>query len=321
LGRPVPPAMISTIVVVGFPRDVCVRERKNTVRHLPGFETAHYIVKSQTVFAKFDSHEHAVAAAERLSSEPFDMDEPWLGSLQAELAKRDLEMRDDQQHRGTVWQPPPIARAMPAAVNGVAASPQTLVVVSKEHAQGLPPQSIGEIYSVMSGYESHSVDGYGSVSVSFSTAEDAVGAVEQAGAMGMQAELRPVPGASPAPAHSSYTPSTPRFGDGSFPAGGFHAAPMAAAPAAKRPRFGEPGHGPAVDTLAVFKVQEQGLTPEGLNEMFAQMQGFLATQYNPRLESCFVKFQSPEEAVSALQQAAAVGLQAEMAKRSFNLRR
>jgi len=97
-------------------------------------------------------------------------------------------------------------------------------------------------------------------------------------------------------------------------------APVAAAPMggfgapAKRQRVAA---GP-IDTIAVVALKEKGLAHDQLQEFFEGMHGFSLLQFNPRIGSLFVKFQSSAEAETAIGEAAGAGIHAEWARRNLD---
>jgi len=116
------------------------------------------------------------------------------------------------------------------------------------------------------------------------------------------------------------SPATAEGGADWWPSSGA-ARSMASEPPAKRfcPSAGE-GTGELVDTLAVTRVATNGLTPEAVNATFADMDGFVATQYNERIDGCFVKFRDHACAVAARQTAAGTGVPVDLARRSLAIR-
>mmetsp|Transcript_55369 Transcript_55369/g.125904 ORF Transcript_55369/g.125904 Transcript_55369/m.125904 type:complete len:238 (+) Transcript_55369:58-771(+) len=80
---------VSTICVVGFPADAGVRERKNFLRFLPGFERA-VVTKTNTLFAKFETPTDAENAVAMLATVPYDQDDSSSYPVKAELAKSEM---------------------------------------------------------------------------------------------------------------------------------------------------------------------------------------------------------------------------------------
>lgn len=81
--------MVSTIRVVGFPQDATMRERKNYVCFLPGFEKS-VLTKTNTLFVKFEDADLAEGACDILNTRPYDSDDPQVAPVQAEMAKNDM---------------------------------------------------------------------------------------------------------------------------------------------------------------------------------------------------------------------------------------
>jgi len=329
-----PPAMsVTTIVIAGFPADAPMRERKNAARLLAGFESAHCNLKSGTVFAKFDTPESAQAAVDFLSTNPYDMDDEGAGGLKCELAKRDLEVRDTPQKKpvafgkgGALTAPAmaPMPRMAPApapfysapaysgqpAYTGPPASGVDTVAVTKISLQGWTPESVNDLFGNMPGFVvcqyNERIDG---CFVKFNNARAAAAAVQKGGAAGVQAQLAKrsleLEGKGGGKGAVAPAPSYPSYDSWS------------AAPPAKKPRTDAPAGG--VDTLALMKVSSQGLTPDGVAATFANMTGYVTYQHNERIDGCFIKFTDAAAAARAKLQAASLGLEVELARRSLQV--
>mmetsp|Transcript_53198 Transcript_53198/g.121060 ORF Transcript_53198/g.121060 Transcript_53198/m.121060 type:complete len:337 (-) Transcript_53198:48-1058(-) len=335
--------MTSTIVIIGFPLDATMRERKNIAKYLPGFVTAHYLVKSGTVFAKFDSPESAQAAVDRLNHDIYDADDPGFGPLKASIAKRELEVRDEPQkkilaasasasypsglgsapvalrpvsmgHMGGMREMagmgmPLSALTGPRASSVPAAAGVDTVAVMKVGYQGLTPEGINETFGLLPGFIACQYnDRIDACFVKFNTAQAAQRACSRGMTMGIQAEM----------AKRSLT--MPGEAKGSGKGGGYHdyAAQDSYAPAPKRMRTEASASAGAIDTLVVMKLAKHGLSLEAVSQTFQSMQGFVTVQYNEPLDAAFVKFTSPGEASAALRLAGQCGVPTEMARRSMN---
>lgn len=309
-----------------------MRERKNAARLLAGFESAHCNLKSGTVFAKFDSPESAQAAADFLSTNPYDMDDEAAGGLKCELAKRELEVRDTPQKKiwptpfgkGGAMAPAPMAMApmarmapapapfysAPASYGGPPSAGIDTVAVTKVTQQGWTPESVNDLFGSMPGFVvcqyNERIDG---CFVKFNSARAAAAAVQKGPAVGVQVQLAKrsleLEGKGGGKGAAAAPPSYPAYDSWS------------AAPPAKKPRT-EPTGG-NVDTLALMKLATQGLTPEGVAATFAGMAGYVTYQYNERIDGCFIKFSDAGTTTRAKSQAASMGLQVEMAKRSLQV--
>jgi len=108
---------ITTIAVAGFPEDASWREMKNLCRLCKGYERAH-VTQSKSgafqLFVKFSSAEWADRARAQLHGMRFDED---LGEdsvyLKADMARRDMEVREGKPARGNEDATPPWREAPP----------------------------------------------------------------------------------------------------------------------------------------------------------------------------------------------------------------
>eukprot|EP00929_Paragymnodinium_shiwhaense_P123661 TRINITY_DN9778_c0_g1_i2.p1 TRINITY_DN9778_c0_g1~~TRINITY_DN9778_c0_g1_i2.p1 ORF type:complete len:365 (+),score=111.13 TRINITY_DN9778_c0_g1_i2:93-1187(+) len=78
------------------------------------------------------------------------------------------------------------------------------------------------------------------------------------------------------------------------------------------------GGGGGVDTLAIIGAFEKGITEGELESFFAQLPGFLAYKVNNKLSGAFVKFESVQLAVDALNESQRAGIEAQFARSSMN---
>lgn len=92
-----------------------MRERKNYVCFLPGFERA-ILTKTNTLFAKFQAQELAEQAIEILTYRKYDDDDPKSVPVSAQMAKNELAENCKQTAVPFVASaPPPMSFATPAA--------------------------------------------------------------------------------------------------------------------------------------------------------------------------------------------------------------
>eukprot|EP00746_Dinoflagellata_sp_MGD_P124835 gnl/MRDRNA2_/MRDRNA2_59470_c0_seq1.p1 gnl/MRDRNA2_/MRDRNA2_59470_c0~~gnl/MRDRNA2_/MRDRNA2_59470_c0_seq1.p1 ORF type:complete len:569 (+),score=116.93 gnl/MRDRNA2_/MRDRNA2_59470_c0_seq1:223-1707(+) len=75
--------------------------------------------------------------------------------------------------------------------------------------------------------------------------------------------------------------------------------------------------GGPVDTVAILNMHEKKLTEEYLRAEFADLPGFVFMKVNPKMGCAFAKFESREDAESAMDTANAMGMSAEWAKRNL----
>mmetsp|Transcript_9044 Transcript_9044/g.21595 ORF Transcript_9044/g.21595 Transcript_9044/m.21595 type:complete len:230 (-) Transcript_9044:72-761(-) len=214
---------ITTLVVVGFPGDVSMRDRKNFVRALPGFEGARLNTK-HTLFVKFDCVESAANALAWLQATPFDMDDPASRPVRASFANQELDLNRGSQRpvdiqtqdsyfqtprQSAQYSPPemvippaslrssprypPQARGAPPAKKQrgpPAAGGMSTVAVMGLQRKGLSEVDVKTVFEGMEGYEACKfAPNAGGCFVKFTTPYQAQVAVGGATAMGMEAEL------------------------------------------------------------------------------------------------------------------------------------
>eukprot|EP00451_Oxyrrhis_marina_P000345 CAMPEP_0204269328 /NCGR_PEP_ID=MMETSP0468-20130131/15861_1 /ASSEMBLY_ACC=CAM_ASM_000383 /TAXON_ID=2969 /ORGANISM="Oxyrrhis marina" /LENGTH=227 /DNA_ID=CAMNT_0051244701 /DNA_START=63 /DNA_END=746 /DNA_ORIENTATION=+ len=212
---------ITTLVVVGFPSDATMRDRKNFVRALPGFEGARLNTK-HTLFVKFDSVEAASNALAWLQATPFDMDDPSSRTVRASFANQELDLNRGSQRQVDIQAPeayyqaprqypppeavvppaglmrhtpryPPQVRSAPPAKRQrgpPATGGMSTVAVMGLQRKGLSEVDVRTVFEGMDGYEACKfAPNAGGCFVKFSSSYQAQAAVGGATAMGIDAEL------------------------------------------------------------------------------------------------------------------------------------
>eukprot|EP00927_Polykrikos_kofoidii_P045114 TRINITY_DN38996_c0_g1_i1.p1 TRINITY_DN38996_c0_g1~~TRINITY_DN38996_c0_g1_i1.p1 ORF type:complete len:286 (-),score=45.93 TRINITY_DN38996_c0_g1_i1:56-913(-) len=282
--------MVSTICVVGFPSDAPMRERKNYVCFLPGFERSIF-TKTSTLFVKFDCQENALTACAVLCQRPYDDDDPSVPSVHAELAKKDMDAHAKQMVISDV----PV-RILPAphisvASNGsgggggvIASNTGPILPVATYRPPPQPMQGIHVPPPAMAMRSAGMPDN---------------GWLSNFGHSGGM-------GVSSCRGASVSSPVTVGGGGGGFTTDGGYGA--------KRARPAQDPMG--IFTIAVLGMRAKGLAEEVVVDAMEGLPGYLASKPAHAVDGIFAKFSSPDAAILAMQVLNEGGIHAEMARRN-----
>lgn len=206
------------------------------------------------------------------------------------------------------------------------------------------PRELENMMRFMPGYEGIKVTGPkgggkggAAVFVKFDNADDAVAAMTVLHNMPFdlqypdqlmrveiaRSDMKTPAAAVPRSAVQAYQPAPPRHAHPVYnqpPPPVYAPTPVtyaaASGPPSKRARTEEDAG--SVDTLALFGATEKGYTEGQLEDYFAQLPGFMCFKGNKRVGGGFVKFETPELAMSALGAAIESGLEAQIARTSMS---
>jgi len=345
---------VSTIFVAGLPVDATYRELENLVRFLPGYE-AFKMASSRgkagggiTLFAKFDLTFSATAALEVLNGVPFDTKNPDV-TMRVEMARSDMT-GEAQQREPKKPAPVMVHQALPVQKRqapqredwngswdqGARKRPKIdygevdTIVLLGQVEKGFTERQLEEYFSQCPGFLAWKPNRkVGGGFVKFSTPKFAVEAIDVAASSSIEATI----------ARSSMTfaggepPAKIATGwSSSLSANQTKDAPRTKGAASKGYSKGSSGgvskgstslaaDPAAVDTIVLLGATEKGgykLTE--LEEFFTPLIGFVALKANRGVGGAFVKFETHEFALEAMETSNSGGIEAKLARNSMNLK-